>query len=464
MSESNEVLRLERLSLLNFRCFSQCEIDFHPNLTVLVAENGKGKSAILDALRKSLLIFTQTAGNTPLASSIDETDIRLNSDAQPQLPTRFDVDTVLLGETHRVGREVRRFGRRPRNTKAELKHYRSRCASLQDEASGSSFNTLPLAAFFGTGRLYQQHRFTRGKRFLPAQSDHRAGAYLDSLSPSASYKVFAAWYEAQMNTLANPANRAASPEARPERLLAAIEQAVRTVLAPTGWQEIGWEPSQTIAMGQRAIFKPGRIRLRNPDAGWLPLDYLSDGIRNMVALVADIAHKCARLNPHLGPDAARETPGVVLIDEVEMHLHPQWQQKIVGLLRKAFPQVQFIVTTHSPHVLTTVDADSIRLLNVADGVGSALMPQIQTCGDESGNVLARAMHVDPVPDVPQARLLSEYRGLVQNGLDRSDQAQAIWLQLLSHFGDGHHLLQEAAVLRDLQEFKREYNRESGGHA
>lgn len=457
MSAPNQVLRLERLTLRNFRCFSQCEVDFHPNLTVLVAENGKGKSAILDALRKSLLIFTQTVGRSWLASSIDETDIRLDRDASPQLPTRFDVDTFFLGETHRVGREVRRFRRRPRNTKAELKHYLNRCVSLQDAAFGSSTTTLPLAAFFGTGRLYDQHRFTRGKRFVVAESSHRVGAYLDSLSHSASYKVFAAWYEAQMNALANPANRAGSPEIRPERLLAAVEQAVKTVLAPTGWLEIGWEPSQTIGEGPGAVFKPGRIRLRNPDAGWLPLDYLSDGIRNMVALVADIAHKCARLNPHLGPEAARQTPGVVLIDEVEMHLHPQWQQKIVGLLREAFPQIQLIVTTHSPHVLTTVDADSVRMLNVADSVGSAHIPQIQTCGDESGNVLARVMDVNPVPDVESARWLSHYRALVQNSQDQSPDARETLDKLIAHFGAGHHLLQEAAILRRLQEFKRQHH-------
>ena len=460
MSEHNQLLRLERLVLRNFRCFETCEVDFHPNLTVLVAENGKGKSAILDALRKSLLIFTQTVGRTWLASSIDETDIRLDRDASPQLPTRFEVDTVLLGEKHHVGREVRRFRRRPRNTRSELKHYLDRCASLQDAAFGS---TLPLAAFFGTGRLYDQHRLTSGKLSVVAARNHRVGAYVDSLSHSASYKAFAAWYESQMNALANPAERVGSHQARPEQLLAAVEAAVKTVLAPTGWSEIGWEPSHTIGDGPGAVFKTGRIRLRSPDAGWLPLDYLSDGILNMVALVADIAHKCARLNPHFGPDAAHETPGVVLIDEVEMHLHPQWQQKLIGLLREAFPQIQFIVTTHSPHVLTTVNADSIRIITVSDGVGSAPIPQVQTCGDESGNVLARTMHVDPVPNVLEARLLSEYRSLVQNGKDRDDRAQTIWPLLLSHFGEGHHLLQEAAVLRDLQEFKREYRRESGGH-
>ena len=457
MSEPNQMLRLERLALRNFRCFSQCEIDFHPNLTVLVAENGQGKTAVLDALRKALLIFTQTVGKSWLSSSIGETDIRLNQESEPQLPTRFDLDLVLMGRHQHVGREVRKFSRRPRNTRAELRNFLEQCTSLQGTAFGSSSEVLPLAAYFGTGRLYDQHRLTRGKRFVAAQSGYRAGAYLDTLSPTASYKFFAAWYEAQMNALANPAYKAASNDARPEGLLAAVEQAIRIVLAPTGWTEIGWEPTQTIGTGSSGVFKPGRVKLRKPDAGWLPLEYLSDGIQNMVALVADLAHKCARLNPQFGPDAASETPGVVLIDEVDMHLHPHWQQKVVGQLREAFPKLQLILTTHSPHVLTTVDANCIRIINAADGIGSVVRPQAQTSGDESGNVLARVMDVNPIPDVESARWLSHYRALIQNSQDQSPDARETLDKLTAHFGAGHHLLQEAAILRRLQDFKRQHH-------
>ena len=95
--------------------------------------------------------------------------------------------------------------------------------------------------------------------------------------------------------------------------------------------------------------------VEHPEYGRLPLSSLSDGVRNMIALIADIAHRCARLNPHLSEEAARQTPGVLLIDEVDMHLHPRWQQLVVDLLRKAFPSLQIILSTHSPHVLSTVE-------------------------------------------------------------------------------------------------------------
>jgi predicted ATP-binding protein involved in virulence len=453
----NRLLRLQRLKLRNFRSFAECDISFHEHLTVLVAENGQGKTSILDALRKALLIFTQTVSKSSLAASLDEADIRLDENGEPQLPTRFDLSLLLLGQEIDVGREIRNFRRRPRNSKAELAAFITQCETLQGAALGFSEQTLPVAAFYGTGRLYDQHRLTRDKRFVAAESPYRVGAYLDSLSPSASYKVFASWYESQMDSLKDPAYKVDQGMVRPERLLATVEQAVRVVLQPTGWTEIGWDPAQAIGSGRRAVHRPGRVRLKNEQAGWLPLEYLSDGIQNMVALVADLAHKCVRLNPHFGPEAALQTPGVVLIDEVDMHLHPQWQQLVVELLQKAFPQVQFILTTHSPHVLSTVDSRSIRVISVKRGLAIVEEPKTQTRGDESAAILARVMDVDPVPDVEPAQWLSSYRALVQQGRDQTSEAWTKWEQLVSHFGADHPLLQEAAILRRLQEFKRQNN-------
>lgn len=81
---------------------------------------------------------------------------------------------------------------------------------------------------------------------------------------------------------------------------------------------------------------------------------LSDGFKNMVAMVADIAHRASRLNPHLGKDAAVATSGIVLIDEIDLHLHPKWQRRVVDDLQKAFPNLQFIATTHSPFILQSL--------------------------------------------------------------------------------------------------------------
>ncbi len=90
---------------------------------------------------------------------------------------------------------------------------------------------------------------------------------------------------------------------------------------------------------------------------------LSDGQRIMLTLVGDLARRAATLNPHLGIAAARETPGVVLIDELDLHLHPKWQRRIVKDLKLTFPSLQFIATTHSPQLIGEVLPEEIRRLD-----------------------------------------------------------------------------------------------------
>ena len=470
MSDFHPLLSLERLEVRNFRCFAECHTELHPKLTVLVAENGQGKTALLDAIRMALSVFVTTVGQSKLGRAIENSDILLaasNNDLKAILPASFSVLGRVNGEKIPWSRTVNRWSDRARNSTKDLKNVQSAArklgAQLESGASLANPVVLPLVAFYGTGRLFDEHRLTKEKHFVAAANPVRFSAYLDCLSPSSSYKAFAVWYAETMHQVTDPTYKTLGREERPERAITAVRAAVKTVLAPTGWSEIDLEFPDEDDHGR--VYGRGYISVKHEDGVKLPLSQLSDGVRNMVALVADIAHRCIRLNPHFGVEAARLTPGVLLIDEIDMHLHPRWQQRVIRLLQDAFPFLQIIVSTHSPHVLSTVDRGSIRIIALdRHSNGTTPTPTEQTLGDESGNVLARAMHVDPVPDVGPARLLSEYHGLVQNGLDRSDKAQSVWLELVNHFGEGHHLLHQAAVLRDLQEFKREHNPPAeGGH-
>ena len=99
----------------------------------------------------------------------------------------------------------------------------------------------------------------------------------------------------------------------------------------------------------------------------LPFSFLSDGYRNMVAMVADIAVRCATLNPQLKEKSSQETPGVVLIDEIDLHLHPRWQRRVVNDLLRTFPRIQFFGTTHSPFVIQSLPPIiGVQLLNLDD--------------------------------------------------------------------------------------------------
>lgn len=118
----------------------------------------------------------------------------------------------------------------------------------------------------------------------------------------------------------------------------------------------------------------------------LPFSQFSDGYRTMMSMVADIAYRMALLNPMLGKKVL-ETPGVVLIDEVDLHLHPLWRARVLQDLQAIFPYVQFIVTTHAPMVISFVPGSCIRIL----GDERAYKPEHESFGLGSNDVLTGIM-------------------------------------------------------------------------
>ncbi len=112
-----------------------------------------------------------------------------------------------------------------------------------------------------------------------------------------------------------------------------------------------------------------------------------------------------------------------------------------------------IVTTHSPQVLSTVDVDSIRIVRHSDGIGMVEHPRFQTRGVESADVLAAIMGVDPVPQVPEAGLLSNSRALIEDGKDNGDEATQLRSRLVDHFGPSHPLIVDCDRLIRFQKLR-----------
>lgn len=136
---------------------------------------------------------------------------------------------------------------------------------------------------------------------------------------------------------------------------------------------------------------------------------LSDGQRAVIGLVADIARRMCILNPQLGDAVTNETQGVVLIDELDMHLHPRWQRILTSGLKRAFPKVQFIVASHSPQVLGELKPEEIILLRSS----GTTHPQV-SYGLTSSQVLEEIMGAEArTPEVE--RLLSEVFESLERG-------------------------------------------------
>jgi predicted ATP-binding protein involved in virulence len=463
MIKPNNSLRIDRLRLENFRCFAACDLSLHPKLTVLVADNAQGKTALLDALRISLQEFVTTVGRGKQPRGFDRTDILLKRGEAgamgSRLPTKFKVDGLADGELVSWSRVLSKDSFHARTSTKDTRDIRRIGKRLADRPGvhnnhpSDSPTVLPVVAYYGTGRLYDEHRLTEGKRWLAETSPIRSAAYLDCLSPSSSYKSFAAWFGQEWEQVSDPRFRAVGFQARPENYIAAVRDAVRTVLGPTGWTTIVWEPARHDPDGRN--HSPGYIALEHSEKGRLPLSHLSDGVRNMVALVGDLAHRCVRLNPFLGEEAAKQTPGIVLIDEVEMHLHPRWQQLVIGLLSAAFPCVQFVMSTHSPQVLTTVKRENIRILaQDADGTGSADMPDEETKGVESSTTMNDVMGVNQVPPVPEAGWRDDYTALIENGGHDTKDGKELRAKLAALYGNQHPIILDFDRLIRFQAFKR----------
>ena len=177
--------------------------------------------------------------------------------------------------------------------------------------------------------------------------------------------------------------------------------------------------------------EPWRLKVTLADGGIeraYSLEQLSGGYQNILAVVADMAWRLVR-HQDLPVTRAETLEAVVLLDEVDLHLHPSWQQRVLGDLLRTFPRVQFVVTTHSPQVLTTVAPEHIvELVREEDNV-VAHATDAATYGAEAGDVLTDVMGVDERPDNPFKEKLNEYRQLVRDGAGESERGLALRKEL-----------------------------------
>jgi hypothetical protein len=156
-------LRLDRIELKNFRCFSQCEIDFHPDLNVLVAENANGKTALLDAVSLALSVYVNAIYPDERLKKIERSDVRLVPDGasrmQPVLLCRYDATGIVSDQVVKWTSTVNTYSAKLRPSTRDLKAVQFSAQTLRDDAV-----VLPLVAFYGTSRLWSEHRLTEGRR------------------------------------------------------------------------------------------------------------------------------------------------------------------------------------------------------------------------------------------------------------------------------------------------------------
>lgn len=170
------------------------------------------------------------------------------------------------------------------------------------------------------------------------------------------------------------------------------------------------------------------------------LNQLSDGEKNLITLVGDIARRLSIANPE--SDNPLDGNGVILIDEVDLHLHPKWQQLMIPQLEDIFPNCQFIVSTHSPQVLNHIQPENIILLNNKNNKLTHSFA-IESYGKNSDRILEDLLGVDARPSDVKNEIEKLYRFIE---LGEIDKAKLLYKDLSTKIIGGDPELTKANVL------------------
>lgn len=409
------------LKVANLRTIEAAEFRFQPGMNLVVGVNGVGKTSVLVALSVCLSAVVKQVNKLPgrvEAFTLD--DIRIGAQA-----LTVECEVRLGNRTHSYLVHKPREASAPQETKAgmprEQVHDTPEKSAFVGEApgpvSGTESGGRPLAVLFLTNRAVTSDR-------APAKgvaAGGIAGAFADAFANrELRLGEFSAWMKVQ-ETLSK--ERPASA-----RVLTACEGAVQRFLP-----------------GYRNLRQEGRGRHglcidRNNTT--VPVRQLSDGERGNLALVLDLTRRLAQANPDL-EDPAAEAEAVVLIDEIDLHLHPKWQRQIVHNLSAAFPHCQFIATTHSPQVIGEVSHERIQIIAHGD-----VYSPTHSFGVDSSRVLEEIMDADPrTRDVSE--LLSKISGAI--GRQQFDDGRKLLGDLIRQLGEEDPEVTRLRTLLDFME-------------
>ncbi len=440
-------ISVNHLNIKNFRLFSHLEINLHPELTVLIAPNSGGKTSILDAI-KSLLIALIDPDAEDIYNQNDqrkENNFHLTNSGL--LALKLSIQKNYL---HNLGFSSQHYvkidqGDEFLTISSPLKSNAYICQFIDIKtkkhciALNHNNKSLPLFTYFTANR-----RITApvNKQTVEIVDLSRRNAYQALLAQPAKdhLLLFTQWLrERELSGLEarlemEQEGGTGIPE--PNTHLIAVSSILATMLS----REVEIKTVKYFAKTKsiQAVTKAG-IRL--------DIDQLSHGAKSILAIAAELAMRCCALNPHLKQHAPSKTAGIVLIDEIDLHLHPKWQQHVIADFRQCFPKMQFIITTHSPAVLSTVKKENIREIKVDFNTGksTANQPLVQSYGESIADTLETIMDVSARPDNPLVHDLNNYLDWAENG-DLSEDKQAQRKALENELGKSHTDLSMADLI------------------
>ena len=410
-------MKIHNVHIAGFRGISELSLDFSDRINVLAGINGAGKSAVLDCIAILLSrLIGRIRSSTGTGRFFSQSDINNDVDVHE---TRNSISIHFQGETVEWTVIKDRKGYRKQRI-AGLDQLRMHVEQLRCGLEENEDAALPLAVYYPVNRavldiplrIRSKHRFDR------------LAAYDQALSGSpSSFRIFFEWFR-QREDLENE-SRLEEPQFRDLQL-----QAVRTA-------------TELLIPGFRNL-KVRRSPLRmvvEKNGEELIVNQLSDGEKCTLAMVGDLARRMAVANPCMEDPLHAEA--VVLIDEIDLHLHPAWQRTLASTLETTFPNCQFLLSTHSPAILSHLDPNSIWMLERTSCGIEAKRPS-QAYGQTVDRVLEDIMNVPARPVEIQSELAKLFLTIEQGNLQ---EAMDILRELRDKIGADPDLVKADVLIR-----------------
>lgn len=371
-------MRLNKISITNMRLVGdetrELKVRTDKNVLVLLGDNGFGKTTLLDAIATAMAPYpAQFPGITDF--QVNDLDVHINRLGRRARYLTISADFISGGELLSSVRYRKGYQNPPKTNYEQLKM--AAIAKKEAIIAGESNIELPIFAYYGTGR--GQFQVPERRRGLQ-QTFERWDCYKSAINPETDFKRFFGWFD-----LMEDQERRDREKLKDFNYKSPVLNTVRKAL------------SEIIKSYQnpRIETRPLRFIMDRIDCDGsiheLRIEQLSEGYKIVIAMVADLAARMAEANPEM--ENPLNTTGIVLIDEVDLHLHPRWQREILTQLVSVFPNLQFIVSTHSPIIV----------------VGAAEIAQIVNLNSINNNEDLHKVEI-PVSNVGQV-LLSDLFGL-----------------------------------------------------
>ncbi|CAI0835276.1 recombination protein F [Serratia proteamaculans] len=497
-SLNKDNLYIKKVTVSDFKRLREVMVNLEDDLTVFVADNGYGKTTLLDAIAISLSwLRSNIQKKDKPGSYIRETDINNSKDAlYASITATFKVqnlNTNILITSTKEGVSFKRSN--------ELQEIKSLATMYRYVNTFLDDSSLPVMAYYSIvrsvvgGGIDNKRKNNKNK-----VSWSKFDVYDDFIFDRNDFGEFLNWLmflsNKSLHENALTVHTSESLKIEIDRISSTIEQLsavsnidsniINTLAISLEEKKTQFKQVSNVgAVNSSVLYKnvisailrflpefeninlvysENEFKLVLTKSGIeLDAQQLSQGEKTILTLVGDLARRLSLLNPEL--ENPFEGKGIVLIDEIDLHLHPTWQQKIIGRLLATFPNVQFILSTHSPQVLSTVPARSIRILEeVQDELGNvsiqATKPRYQTKGLMNSDALLYGMGTDPAPPVNEVKWLDDYKAAIE--LDQFDSESALILRdnIIKHFGEEHPLVIECEQMISLMKFKREIRKKN----